>query len=131
MSTSQEPIMSEAEQNSLDERSPEQREFEQWYVENSFNYARDPIGSNNCYLQRLAWNSSRGRLLADLTALRTANEGLRKELEAARADAARYSYVIDFDYRTALVYLPDSVESLYKAEVRRRHDAAIAQEAKP
>ena len=34
-------------------------EFEQWYVENAFDYVSNPIGSRDCGLQRKAWNASR------------------------------------------------------------------------
>ena len=31
--------------------------FEQWYVENAFDYVANPIGSRDCGLQRAAWNA--------------------------------------------------------------------------
>lgn len=34
-------------------------DFEQWYVENAFDYVRDPIGSRECGLQWKAWAASR------------------------------------------------------------------------
>ena len=35
----------------------ERKEFEQWYVENAFNFERDPIGSRDCGLQWSAWQA--------------------------------------------------------------------------
>jgi len=32
-------------------------EFEQWYVENAFDYVSNPIGSRDCGLQRAAWKA--------------------------------------------------------------------------
>jgi hypothetical protein len=32
--------------------------FEQWYVENAFDYVKNPIGSRDCALQRAAWNEA-------------------------------------------------------------------------
>ena len=77
--------MSDALTKLRDERYAERQEFEQWYVENAFDIVRDPVGSGNCALQWAAWHAARDRVLDDLTALRTANVELRKELEAARA----------------------------------------------
>lgn len=33
-------------------------EFEQWYVENAFDYATNPIGSRDCTLMRKAWKAA-------------------------------------------------------------------------
>jgi len=35
----------------------ERKEFEQWYVENAFDYVRDPIGSKLCADQWAAWKA--------------------------------------------------------------------------
>ena len=32
--------------------------FEQWYAENAFDYARNPIGSRECGLQWAAWRAA-------------------------------------------------------------------------
>lgn len=40
----------------------EQKEFEQWYVENAHAYEKDPIGSRDCGLQRKAWFAGRAAL---------------------------------------------------------------------
>jgi hypothetical protein len=32
--------------------------FEQWYAENAFDFARDPIGSRDCGLMRKAWHAA-------------------------------------------------------------------------
>ena len=39
-------------------------EFEQWYVENAFDYVSNPIGSRDCMLQRAAWRACAGRMRA-------------------------------------------------------------------
>ncbi len=44
--------------------------FEQWYVENAFDYVSNPIGSRDCGLQRKAWNASREAAEKELAAMR-------------------------------------------------------------
>ena len=34
------------------------KDFEQWYAENAFDFERDPIGSRDCGLQRKAWHAA-------------------------------------------------------------------------
>ena len=44
--------------------------FEQWYVENAFDYVSNPIGSRDCGLQRKAWNASREAAEKELAEIR-------------------------------------------------------------
>lgn len=37
---------------------PNELDFEQWYVENAFDYAANPIGSRECGLMRKAWHAA-------------------------------------------------------------------------
>jgi hypothetical protein len=39
-------------------------EFEQWYIENAFEYERNPIGSRECGLQWKAWQAGRQALVS-------------------------------------------------------------------
>jgi hypothetical protein len=39
-------------------KSIDQQAFEQWYVENTFDLARSPLGSRDCYMQRRAWEAA-------------------------------------------------------------------------
>jgi hypothetical protein len=39
-------------------QNPERARFEDWYVTNAFDYARDPIGSQRCALQWAAWKGA-------------------------------------------------------------------------
>ncbi len=43
---------------------PNELGFEQWYVDNAFDYVRDPIGSRDCSLQRKAWHGGIAALRA-------------------------------------------------------------------
>jgi hypothetical protein len=36
----------------------QEQAFEQWYVENAFNFEVNPIGSRDCGLQRKAWHAA-------------------------------------------------------------------------
>ena len=54
--------------------------FEQWYVENAFDYARDPIGSRECGLQ---WASYQA-------AYRMAIEDVRVAFDAEPNDAPHH-----------------------------------------
>lgn len=40
------------------ESDKQREEFEQWYVENTFDYPSNPIGSPDCGLQRKAWQAA-------------------------------------------------------------------------
>jgi hypothetical protein len=39
-------------------QNPERARFEDWYVMNAFDYARDPLGSQRCSLQWAAWKAA-------------------------------------------------------------------------
>ena len=84
-------------------------------------------------------------LLGELTALRTANDGLSKELEAARVDAARYQHMRNLAMKqTAMpgqpfIVMYNGMQGVYNligevadyAVDTSMAQAAIAQEAKP
>lgn len=36
----------------------ERARFEEWYVQNAFDYVANPIGSRDCALMRKAWNAA-------------------------------------------------------------------------
>jgi hypothetical protein len=44
---------------SLIPRDDERKKFEQWYCENAFDFARDPIGSLDCMLQWGSWRAAK------------------------------------------------------------------------
>lgn len=41
---------------------PNELDFEQWYIENAFDFERNPIGSWECALQRKAWHGALERI---------------------------------------------------------------------
>jgi hypothetical protein len=54
-------------------------DFEQWYVENAFDYPINPIGSRDCGLQRKAWYACASKSAAELSRLQSElNECQRK-----------------------------------------------------
>lgn len=55
--------------NQIDTPSSEsmRRAFEQWYIENAFDYPSHPIGSRDCYLQWESWKAGVNFLLDNLS----------------------------------------------------------------
>lgn len=77
----------------------EQEKFEEWYVENAFDYPSNPIGSRDCGLQRKAWNARQPEI-----------DALRKELDHQKSqnnfDATRLMRLCNF----CGVSMPESQE---------------------
>lgn len=70
------------------EAQEKMREFEQWYVENAFDYASNPIGSRDCALQRKAWKACAAQSAETIARL-------EKQLAGAQADNARLREALD------------------------------------
>jgi hypothetical protein len=86
-----------AARSAADVKLPNELGFEQWYIENAFDYARDPLGSTKCGDQRKAWHA--GIAAADRRAF-DENIGLRemaKHAHRALNAAAAILAAVDFD----------------------------------
>lgn len=67
------------------------------------------------------WGNTCGDGAAAITALLA-------EVDRLMADAERYEYMIDCDFKAGQKYVPSLNEADYKGTLRAKHDAAIAQE---